>query len=81
MPKLIQFFYSFYNIMILCLLEAKEKMIIIKTFSEEDKEIVFEDERGIEHRLSFDDVDSLVRKLVQMHYLELAIRFARKWKL
>ena len=55
-------------------------MIIIKAFSEEDKEIVFEDERGIEHRLSFDDVDSLVRKLVQMHYLELAIKFARRWK-
>ena len=55
-------------------------MIKIKAFSKENKEIVFEDERGIEHRLSFDDVDSLVGKLVQMHYLELAIRFTRKWK-
>ena len=63
------------------ILEVKGEMIKVKAFSEEDKEIVFEDERGIEHRLSFDDVDSLVRKLVQMHYLELAIRFARKWKL
>ena len=62
------------------ILEVKGGMIIIKAFSEEDKEIVFEDERGIEHRLSFDDVDSLVRKLVQMHYLELGIKFARKWK-
>ena len=55
------------------------EMIKIKAFS--DKEIVFEDERGIEHRLSFDDIDSLVKKLVQMHYLELAVRFARKWVL
>ena len=57
------------------------EMIKIKAFSVEDKEIVFEDERGIEHRLSFDDIDSLVKKLVQMHYLELAVRFARKWVL
>jgi len=56
-------------------------MIKIKAFSVEDKEIVFEDERGIVHRLSFDDIDSLVKKLVQMHYLELAVRFARKWVL
>lgn len=56
-------------------------MIKMKAFSGEDKEIVFEDERGIEHKLSFDDIDSLVGKLVQMHYLELGVKFARRWVL
>jgi len=56
-------------------------MIRIKSFSLEDEEIVFEDERGTEHKLSFDDIESLVEKLHQMRYIELeaSLKFTRKF--
>jgi len=56
-------------------------MIKIKSFSVEDEEIVFEDKKGIEHRLSFDDVESLVMKLYELGYIEveLSLKFTRKW--
>ena len=56
-------------------------MIKIKSFSVEDEEIVFEDEKRIEHRLSFDDVDSFVKKLQELGYIELetSLKFTRKW--
>ena len=56
-------------------------MIKIKSFSVEDEEIVFEDKKGVEHKLSFDDIESLVEKLHQMRYIELeaSLKFTRKW--
>ena len=56
-------------------------MVKIKSFSVENEEIVFEDEKGVEHRLSFDDVDSLVKKLQELGYIELetSLKFTRKW--
>ena len=56
-------------------------MIKIKSFSVEDEEIVFKDEKGVEHRLSFDDVDSLVKKLQELGYIEVesSLKFTRKW--
>ncbi|RLG34414.1 hypothetical protein DRN97_02575 [Methanosarcinales archaeon] len=56
-------------------------MIKLKSFSVENEEIVFEDERGIEHRLSFDDVDSLVKKLQELGYIDVesSLKFTRKW--
>ena len=56
-------------------------MIKIKSFSVENEEIVFEDERGTEHKLSFDDVDSLVKKLQELGYIEVesSLKFTRKW--
>jgi len=56
-------------------------MVKIKSFSVEDEEIVFEDEKGVEHKLSFDDVDSLVKKLQELGYIELeaSLKFTRKW--
>ena len=47
----------------------------------ENEEIVFEDEKGVEHKLSFDDVDSLVKKLQELGYIELeaSLKFTRKW--
>ena len=57
------------------------EMIKLKSFSVEDVEIVFEDERGAEHKLSFDDIESLVEKLHQMRYIELeaSLKFTRKF--
>jgi len=57
------------------------EMIEIKSFSLEDEEIVFKDERGAEHKLSFDDIESLVEKLHQMRYIELeaSLKFTRKF--
>jgi len=57
------------------------QMIKLKSFSVENEEIVFEDERGIEHRLSFDDVDSLVKKLQELGYIDVesSLKFTRKW--
>ena len=56
-------------------------MIKIKSFSVEDKEIAFEDEKGVEHKLSFDDVDSLVKKLQELGYIDVesSLKFTRKW--
>ena len=56
-------------------------MVKIKSFSVENEEIVFEDEKGIEHRLSFDDVDSFVKKLQELGYIEVesSLKFTRKW--
>ena len=56
-------------------------MIKIKSFSVEDEEIAFEDERGTEHKLSFGDIESLVEKLRQMRYIELeaSLKFTRKF--
>ena len=56
-------------------------MIKIKSFSVEDEEIVFEDKRGIEHKLSFDDIESLVMKLYEVGYIkaEASLKFTRKW--
>ena len=56
-------------------------MIKIKSFSVEDEEIVFEDEKGVEHKLSFDDVESLVMKLYELGYIEVesSLKFTRKW--
>ncbi|MCD6148533.1 hypothetical protein J7J18_04125 [bacterium] len=56
-------------------------MIKIKSFSVDDEEIVFEDEKGTEHRLSFDDVESLVMKLHELGYIEVesSLKFTRKW--
>ena len=56
-------------------------MVKIKSFSVEDEEIVFEDEKRIEHRLSFDDVDSFVKKLQELGYIEVesSLKFTRKW--
>jgi len=47
----------------------------------EDEEIVFEDKKGVEHELSFDDVDSFVKKLQEQGYIELeaSLKFTRKW--
>jgi len=56
-------------------------MIKIKSFSVEDEEIAFEDEKGVEHKLSFDDVDSLVKKLQELGYIDVesSLKFTRKW--
>ncbi len=56
-------------------------MIKIKSFSVEDKEIAFEDEKGVEHKLSFDDIESLVMKLYEVGYIEVeaSLKFTRKW--
>ena len=56
-------------------------MIKIKSFSVEDEEIIFEDEKGVEHKLSFDDVESLIEKLYKVGYIELeaSLNFTRKW--
>ena len=56
-------------------------MIKIKSFSVENEEIVFEDEKGVEHKLSFDDVDSLVKKLQELGYIDVesSLKFTRKW--
>ena len=56
-------------------------MVKIFSFSVEDEEIIFEDEKGVEHKLSFDDVDSLVKKLQELGYIELeaSLKFTRKW--
>jgi len=56
-------------------------MIKIKSFSVEDEKITFEDERGTEHKLSFDDVESLVMKLYELGYIEVesSLKFTRKW--
>ena len=56
-------------------------MIKIKSFSVEDEKITFEDERGAEHKLSFDDVESLVMKLYELGYIEVesSLKFTRKW--
>ncbi|RLC73942.1 MAG: hypothetical protein DRI61_17505 [Chloroflexi bacterium] len=56
-------------------------MVKIKSFSVEGEEIVFEDERGVGHRLSFDDVDSFVKKLQELGYIEVesSLKFTRKW--
>lgn len=56
-------------------------MIKIKSFSVEDEEIVFEDKRGTEHKLSFDDIESLVMKLYELGYIEVesSLKFTRKW--
>jgi len=56
-------------------------MIKIKSFSVENEKIAFEDEKGVEHELSFDDVDSFVKKLQELGYIELeaSLKFTRKW--
>ena len=56
-------------------------MVKIKSFSVEDEEIVFEDKKGVEHELSFGDVDSFVKKLQEQGYIELeaSLKFTRKW--
>jgi len=56
-------------------------MIKIKSFSVDDEEIAFEDEKGVEHRLSFNDVDSFVKKLQELGYIELeaSLKFTRRW--
>ena len=56
-------------------------MVKIKSFSVEDEEIVFKDEKGVEHKLSFDDVESLVMKLYELGYIEVesSLKFTRKW--
>jgi len=56
-------------------------MVKIKSFSVENEEIVFEDKKGVEHKLSFDDVDSLVKKLQELGYIDVesSLKFTRKW--
>ena len=56
-------------------------MVKIKSFSVEDEEIVFEDKKGVEHKLSFDDIESLVMKLYELGYIEVesSLKFTRKW--
>ena len=56
-------------------------MVKIKSFSVEDEEIVFEDTQGTEHKLSFDDVDSLVKKLQELGYIDVesSLKLTRKW--
>ena len=57
------------------------EMIKIKSFSVEDKEISFEDEKGVEHKLTFGDVESLIEELHEVGYIELeaSLKFTRKW--
>ena len=57
------------------------EMIKIKSFSIEDEEIVFEDEKGVEHKLTFGDVENLIKKLHEVGYIEVetSLKFTRKW--
>jgi len=58
-----------------------QEMIKLKSFSVEDEEIAFEDEKGVEHTLSFGDIESLIKKLYEVGYIEVetSLKFTRKW--